>query len=105
MTCLKKIVASRGSTVLPKRVIPEVGHQAPIRDPEGNVIGILENDPSARREGPVPIPFDVLTIRESLNVSERFSFFYAIGGYHDHVCLLLNTHSRVHPAAGYAYYQ
>ena len=45
---LKKIVASRGSIVLPKRVIPGVGHQAPIRDPEGNVIGILENDPSAR---------------------------------------------------------
>ena len=46
--CLKKIVASRGSIVVPKRVIPGVGHQAHIRDPEGNVIGILENDPSAR---------------------------------------------------------
>ena len=48
MTRLKKIVASRGSIVLPKRVIPGVGHQAHIRDPEGNVIGTLENDPSAR---------------------------------------------------------
>ena len=45
---LKKIVTSRGIIVLTKRVIPGVGHQAHLRDPEGNVIGILENDPSAR---------------------------------------------------------
>ena len=45
--CLKKIVASGGSIVVPKRAIPGVGYQAHFRDPEGNVIGIMENDPKA----------------------------------------------------------
>ena len=45
--CLKKIVNDGGSIVVPKRAIPGVGYQAHFRDPEGNVIGIMENDPSA----------------------------------------------------------
>ena len=45
--CLKKIVAAKGSIVVPKRAIPGVGYQAHFRDPEGNVIGIMENDPKA----------------------------------------------------------
>ena len=45
--CLKKIVNDRESIVVPKRAIPGVGYQAHFRDPEGNVIGIMENDPSA----------------------------------------------------------
>jgi len=45
--CLKKIITAGGSIVVPKRAIPGVGYQAHFRDPEGNVIGIMENDPSA----------------------------------------------------------
>jgi predicted enzyme related to lactoylglutathione lyase len=45
--CLKKITLAGGSIVVPKRAIPGVGYQAHFRDPEGNVIGIMENDPSA----------------------------------------------------------
>jgi predicted enzyme related to lactoylglutathione lyase len=45
--CLKKIIAAGGSIVVPKRVIPGVGYQAHFRDSEGNVIGIMENDPEA----------------------------------------------------------
>ena len=45
--CLKKIVNAGGSIVIPKRAIMGVGYQAHFRDPEGNVIGIMENDPSA----------------------------------------------------------
>lgn len=45
--CLKKITLAGGSIIVPKRAIPEVGYQAHFRDPEGNVIGIMENDPLA----------------------------------------------------------
>jgi len=45
--CLKKIIIAGGSIVIPKRAITGVGYQAHFRDPEGNVIGIMENDPSA----------------------------------------------------------
>jgi len=45
--CLKKIIAAGGSIVVPKQAIPGVGYQAHFRDPEGNVIGIMENDPKA----------------------------------------------------------
>jgi predicted enzyme related to lactoylglutathione lyase len=34
--------------VVPKRPIPGVSYQAHIRDPGGNVIGIMENDPTAK---------------------------------------------------------
>ena len=45
---LKRIVMAWGSIVVPKRAIPGVGYQAHFRDPEGNVIGIIENDPLAQ---------------------------------------------------------
>jgi predicted enzyme related to lactoylglutathione lyase len=37
-----------GSILVPKRARPCVGYQAHFMDPEWNVIGIMENDPSAR---------------------------------------------------------
>jgi hypothetical protein len=43
--CLRKITRAGGSIVVPKQ--PILGYQAHFRDPEGNVIGIMENDPSA----------------------------------------------------------
>jgi predicted enzyme related to lactoylglutathione lyase len=46
--CLRTVTGAGGSIVLPKRAIPGVGYQAHVKDPEGNVIGILENDPLAR---------------------------------------------------------
>jgi predicted enzyme related to lactoylglutathione lyase len=52
---LKSIVSNGGSIVVPKRAIPGVGYQAHFRDPEGNVIGIMENDPlSTVRPGVCP---------------------------------------------------
>jgi hypothetical protein len=45
---LRDAVAAGGSIVVPKRAIPGVGWQAHFRDPDGNVIGILENDPDAK---------------------------------------------------------
>jgi len=42
------IVASGGSIVVPKQAIPGVGWQAHFRDPEGNVIGLLEYNPGAK---------------------------------------------------------
>jgi uncharacterized protein len=48
IACLKNIVSNGGSILVPKRAIPGVGYQAHFKDPERNVIGIMENDPSAR---------------------------------------------------------
>ncbi len=45
--CLKKVIIAGRSIVIPKRAIPGVGYLAHFRDPEGNVIGIMENNPSA----------------------------------------------------------
>ncbi|MEI6292059.1 MAG: VOC family protein [Methanomicrobiales archaeon] len=45
---LKLIVASGGSIVVPKQAIPGVGWQAHFRDPEGNVIGLIEYNPEAK---------------------------------------------------------
>jgi uncharacterized protein len=45
---LRDAVAAGGSIVVPKRAIPGVGWQAHFRDPDGNVMGILENDPDAK---------------------------------------------------------
>jgi predicted enzyme related to lactoylglutathione lyase len=47
MNVSKRLSAAGGSIVVPKRAIPDVGYQAHFRDPEGNVIGIMENDPKA----------------------------------------------------------
>jgi hypothetical protein len=46
--CLRKINEAGGEIVVPKRAIPGVGYQAHFRDTEGNVIGIMESDPSAK---------------------------------------------------------
>jgi uncharacterized protein len=46
--CLEKIKESGGEIIVPKRPIPGVGYQAHFRDTEGNVIGIMESDPTAR---------------------------------------------------------
>jgi predicted enzyme related to lactoylglutathione lyase len=46
--CLREIHAAGGTIVVPKRAIPGVGYQAHLRDPEGNILGILENNPAAR---------------------------------------------------------
>lgn len=46
--CLARVTNTAGKVVLPETAIPGVGYQARIRDPEGNVVGIMENDPSTR---------------------------------------------------------
>ena len=46
--CLRKIVEAGGEIIVPKRPIPGVGYQANFRDTEGNVVGIMESDPSAK---------------------------------------------------------
>ncbi|HEX6290774.1 MAG TPA: VOC family protein [Herpetosiphonaceae bacterium] len=43
-----KIVASGGKVVEPKMAIPGIGYLAYCTDPEGNMFGIMENDPSAQ---------------------------------------------------------
>jgi uncharacterized protein len=45
---LKRIVESGGSIVVPKQAIPGVGWQAHFRDPEGNVIGLIEYNPEVK---------------------------------------------------------
>jgi predicted enzyme related to lactoylglutathione lyase len=45
---LKKATASGRSIVVLKQAITGVGWQAYFKDPEGNVIGILENDPKTK---------------------------------------------------------
>jgi predicted enzyme related to lactoylglutathione lyase len=45
---LDQITASGGSVIVSKRAIPGVGWQAHFRDPEGNVIGLLQYDPEAK---------------------------------------------------------
>jgi predicted enzyme related to lactoylglutathione lyase len=45
---LRRITAAGGSIVVPKQAIPGIGWQAHFRDPEGNVIGILEYDQNAK---------------------------------------------------------
>ena len=44
---LGRIEAAGGTVVTPKAAIPGVGHMAYCRDPEGNTIGVYEDDPSA----------------------------------------------------------
>jgi predicted enzyme related to lactoylglutathione lyase len=44
---LERSSLAGGSVVVPKRAIPGVGWQAHFRDPEGNVIGLLQYDPDA----------------------------------------------------------
>jgi predicted enzyme related to lactoylglutathione lyase len=45
---LKKIVQAGGKVMQKKTVIPGVGYMAYCKDTEGNVFGIMQNDPSAK---------------------------------------------------------
>jgi hypothetical protein len=45
---MKSIEAAGGTQVVPKMPIPGVGWSARFRDPEGNIFGVYEDDPSAR---------------------------------------------------------
>lgn len=42
------IEAAGGAPVVPKMPIPGVGWSARFRDPEGNIFGVYEDDPSAK---------------------------------------------------------
>ncbi len=44
----QKVVAAGGKVVMPKDTIPGVGYFAYCADTEGNVFGMMQNDPSAR---------------------------------------------------------
>jgi len=44
----KKIVESGGKVVVPKMAVPGVGYMAYCADTEGNVFGIMQEDPEAR---------------------------------------------------------
>jgi predicted enzyme related to lactoylglutathione lyase len=45
---LKKITQTGGKVVQKKTAVPGVGHMAYCADTEGNVLGIMENNPKAR---------------------------------------------------------
>ncbi|HVP25966.1 MAG TPA: hypothetical protein VMS81_08290 [Methanomicrobiales archaeon] len=45
---LRKIGGTGGKALSPKMPIPGIGYTALCQDPEGNVFGILEPDPSAK---------------------------------------------------------
>jgi predicted enzyme related to lactoylglutathione lyase len=45
---LKKVAAAGGKVEQPKGPIPGVGWFAQIRDPQDNVFGLMQDDPSAR---------------------------------------------------------
>ena len=42
-----KVVASGGKVVVPRMAVPGVGYLAYCNDPEGNMFGLMQNDPSA----------------------------------------------------------
>lgn len=44
---VKKVEANGGSIVRPKMAVPGVGWMAYFKDPEGNIWGMMESDPSA----------------------------------------------------------
>ena len=46
--CVKKVVSAGGEIVVPKMAIPSVGWLAYFKDPDGNIHGIYQNDPSAK---------------------------------------------------------
>jgi predicted enzyme related to lactoylglutathione lyase len=45
-----KVIAAGGEVVVPRMTIPGIGHQAYCKDPEGNLFGIHQVDPSAAPE-------------------------------------------------------
>lgn len=46
--CVKNVVSAGGEIVVPKMAIPSVGWLAYFKDPDGNIHGIYQNDPSAK---------------------------------------------------------
>ena len=46
--CVAKAVSSGGQNVVPKMAIPGVGWLAYCKDTEGNIFGVMHDDPSAK---------------------------------------------------------
>jgi len=45
---VKKVEKNGGKIVVPKHAIPGVGYIAYFKDPEGNMFGMMQDDPSAK---------------------------------------------------------
>ena len=45
---LNKIEENKGTILVPKKAIPGVGWTALFKDPEGNTLGLMEEDPTAK---------------------------------------------------------
>lgn len=45
---VEKIAAAGGGIVMPKMAVPGIGYLAYCRDTEGNIFGIMQNDPEAK---------------------------------------------------------
>jgi predicted enzyme related to lactoylglutathione lyase len=45
---VKKALAAGATMALPKMAIPNIGWQAYVKDPDGNILGLHQSDPSAR---------------------------------------------------------
>jgi hypothetical protein len=44
----KKVEMNGGAVITPKHAVPGVGYMVYFKDPEGNVFGMMEEDPSAQ---------------------------------------------------------
>ena len=49
--CIEKIQKLDGEIIFPKTIINGVGYLAYFKDTEGNVFGMMQNDPQAHSEG------------------------------------------------------
>jgi predicted enzyme related to lactoylglutathione lyase len=45
---IKKIENSGGKILMPKTAVPGIGYSASFEDPEGNIVALMQNDPSAK---------------------------------------------------------
>jgi predicted enzyme related to lactoylglutathione lyase len=45
---VRKIVEAGGKVLTPKMAVPGVGYMSYCKDTEGNVFGIMQNDPNAK---------------------------------------------------------
>ena len=45
---LEKIKSNGGKIIMPKTAIPGMGYSASFEDSEGNIVAIMQNDPSAK---------------------------------------------------------
>ena len=45
---VKKIVEAGGKVLMPKMAVPGIGYMTYCKDTEGNVFGIMQNDPNAK---------------------------------------------------------